>query len=88
MLKTRLLVQRILSNFRKTDFVFPVYCSIGTNHTIGGINWKDKIGFSKITDKPLELELSCKNKIFYANCLNIELPKWAFDFDILLFQNK
>ena len=32
--------------------------------TAGCLNWKDKIGFSQITQKLLELEPKCKNNTF------------------------
>ena len=38
---------------------------IDSNCSLEGLNWEDKIGFSKITDKLFRLELSCKNSIFY-----------------------
>ena len=47
------------SQFRPSNEQFESICSLE------GLNWKDKIGFSKITDKPFELEPSYKNNIFY-----------------------
>ena len=38
---------------------------IDSNCSLEGLNWEDKIGFSKITDKPFKLEPSYKNNIFY-----------------------
>ena len=49
--------KRALSSFRKTDFIFPGYPSSCPPETTGTVNWKEKIDFSKITHKPLKLEL-------------------------------
>ena len=55
-----ILEKLILSfQFRPSNEQFESICSLE------GLNWKDKIGFSKITDKPFKLELSFKNNIFY-----------------------
>ena len=47
------------SKFKPSNEQFESICSLE------GLNREDKIGFSKITDKPFKLELSCKNNIFY-----------------------
>ena len=69
-----LLLQRFVRNLRKTDFVFQIPAYLQQCLLKVGGDLKDKIGFSKITHKPLEKSLAVKTTFLtqYLSNLNPE----------------